>query len=202
MLGQGFEVRLRRITLVLVEAILRIALVQASICASRSTLARIEAALISATRASPLTMAVAGMLICGQRLPSMNTCCGATASCSTACFIASRVACRMLMRSISAASMLITLQAMACSRICSASCFTALGAEFFGIGQASRWACRYRVSRRRRPRCPPAVRGRLRQRPPASRLPRVVHPEISIFIPVESLLLLSLLFRTYHLTVS
>ncbi len=62
--------------------------------ASRQVLARIEAALIAATRASPATIASSVQrsgrsVMHGQRLPSTSTCVGATGSASSARRIAS-----------------------------------------------------------------------------------------------------------------
>src|SRR5699024_2510092 len=64
----------------------------AAISASRVTFARIDAALISGTRLSPFTTAIAGIGNFGQRLPSINTYSGAICSPATARCIASMVA--------------------------------------------------------------------------------------------------------------
>ena len=60
------------------------------------------AALMAATRLSPLTTARTSIGNLGQRLPSMKTSSGVTLSPATARCIASMVACRMLSSSISA----------------------------------------------------------------------------------------------------
>ena len=89
--------------------------------ASRAVLARIDAALISPTRASPPITASKSqsrpsMRRSGQRLPSTQTRPGATASPRSARRIASSVACRMFSTSISAASTQPMAQAIASSR--------------------------------------------------------------------------------------
>ncbi len=72
-----------------------------SIQASRAVFASIEAAEIAGSNASPPMMARAGMRSGGQRLPSIRASVADMGSASTARRMASMVACRMLMVSIS-----------------------------------------------------------------------------------------------------
>src|SRR5437870_5384770 len=68
------------------------------ISASRATLARIDAADIAGTRASPLTSAWQGKATAGTCWPSTTTSSGDSPRASTARFIASRLARRMFKR--------------------------------------------------------------------------------------------------------
>ena len=92
-----------------------------AISASRVTFARIDAALISATRLSPFTTAWEGIGSDGQRLPSIRTNSGTMLRPATARCIASIVACRIFSSSISCGSARPRLQHSAFSLISSNS---------------------------------------------------------------------------------
>ena len=130
-LPQGRQMFGRAVTLVALEAIVRITLASSSMPASRCVLARIEAADISATVASPPTMARIGKASAGQRLPSISTSAGVSDKPATARCIASRVACRMLMASISSTVASAIAQASAFSRISMASRSRRAAESFF-----------------------------------------------------------------------
>src|SRR5579884_769307 len=99
---------------------------------SRVTLARIEAALIAGSMASPSTIARAGQgASSGTCVPSISASCGTGASAASARAMPSRVARKMLCRSMSSTLTSTTLNASARSRMRAASAARRAGPSTF-----------------------------------------------------------------------
>ncbi len=114
--------------------------------ASRVTLATIEAAAIEAICASPPMTDSAGKASVGGSLPSTSTKAGASASAATARRIASSVAWRMLIVSISAAVALAMPMASADCAISANSSSRRAGVRFFESSSPSGTACGSRIT--------------------------------------------------------
>lgn len=121
MLAQQPQVQRRAVTLVLIEGILRILLVQAQQVRVAGGLGQDGRGEIAGTRASPLITVCTVQPSLGAWLPSTSASCGATDRPCTARCIANMVARRMFRLSISWTLALAMNQASARSRISSAS---------------------------------------------------------------------------------